>query len=122
MNRVQWWELNKSKAQQWDLVYVDEIPRDPIKGELNEKFGFIVERDFYLVSQLPSRRLLTRITDANKVVIKVQNGLNNQKWFFNQKTLSLHNREVPSYGLNVISNGASASMNIVSIGAGRQWW
>jgi hypothetical protein len=122
MAPVQWWPLNKSKAQQWDLVYVDEIPRDPVKGEMNTEFGFIVERDFYLVSQVPSRRLLSRIVDGNKVVIKVRNGLASQKWFFSQKTLSLHSREVPASGLTVASKGAGQAMSVASIGAGRQWW
>lgn len=100
MRRVQWWTLNRSKAQQWDLVYVDEIPRDPIKGELNTSTGFIVERDFYLVSQLPSRRILTRLTN-NTVVIKVRQGLANQKWYFSQKTLALHLREHTNYALHI---------------------
>lgn len=76
MRKVGWNVLNKGKHQQWDLQYVDEIPRDPIKGELNKKYGFIVERDFYLITALPSRRMLSRVAE-NKLKIKVRNGMTN---------------------------------------------
>jgi hypothetical protein len=36
--------------QQFDIVYVDEWKGEPTKGELNEKFGLYVERDFHVVS------------------------------------------------------------------------
>jgi hypothetical protein len=45
-----WWNKNDKLSQQWDLVYADEMPRDPVKGELNEKFGLYVERPFYIVT------------------------------------------------------------------------
>jgi hypothetical protein len=40
--------------QQWDIVYADEYPEEPTKGELNKDFGLYVERPFYIVSQLSS--------------------------------------------------------------------
>jgi hypothetical protein len=36
--------------QQFDVIYVDEYPDEPKKGELNEDFGLYVERDFHIVS------------------------------------------------------------------------
>jgi hypothetical protein len=36
--------------QQWDLIYADEWPEDPKPGEMNEDFGLIVEKDFFVVS------------------------------------------------------------------------
>ena len=36
--------------QQWDLIYADEYKGEPVKGELNERFGLYVERPFYIVS------------------------------------------------------------------------
>lgn len=50
-------EMNAKKAgkisQQWDLIYVDEYPEEPKKGELNKDFGLYVERDFNVISDLP---------------------------------------------------------------------
>jgi hypothetical protein len=38
--------------QLWDLVYADEYPPEPTKGQLNKEFGFYVERDFAIVSEM----------------------------------------------------------------------
>jgi hypothetical protein len=58
--------------QQWEIVYVDEYS-EPKKGELNEQFGLFVERDFYIISALPSGRYLDLINNRN-MVIKTPNG------------------------------------------------
>ena len=36
--------------QEWDVIYVDEYEKEPVKGELNKKFGLYVERDFHIVT------------------------------------------------------------------------
>jgi hypothetical protein len=113
MSKVQWWELNKSKAQQWDVVYVDEMPRDPVKGEMNNEYGFIVERDFYLVTALPSRRMLSRVAE-NKLKIKVKNGMTNQKWWFDQASLTVKSRMTPSQSWNINGNGGSKDLSITT--------
>jgi hypothetical protein len=61
--------------QRFKVIYVDEYPREPVKGELNEKFGLYVERDFHVVSQLPNNRYLDLINNRN-MVIKTPNGRN----------------------------------------------
>jgi hypothetical protein len=48
---------------------------------LNEQFGLYVERDFYIVSTLPSGRYLDLINNRN-MVIKTQNGRKTQVWYF----------------------------------------
>jgi len=53
--------------QQWEIIYVDEYS-EPKKGELNEKFGLYVERDFYIVSALPSGRYMDIINNRNMVI------------------------------------------------------
>jgi hypothetical protein len=40
----------KRNSDQWDLIYADQMPKEPTKGELNKDFGLYVERDFYIVS------------------------------------------------------------------------
>jgi len=47
--------------QQWDLIYADQMPDDPIKGEFNERFGLYVDRDFYIISEMPDNRYLDLI-------------------------------------------------------------
>ena len=38
--------------QQWDLIYLDQYPEEPKKGELNKEFGLYVERDFNIISDM----------------------------------------------------------------------
>jgi hypothetical protein len=59
--------------QQWDVIYADEYPREPINGELNEDFGLYVGREFYIISDLPEGRYLSLINNRN-MVIKTKNG------------------------------------------------
>jgi hypothetical protein len=75
--------------QQWKVVYADEYPREPIKGELNEKFGLYVERPFYIISELPDHRRLEYLTSPDSLVIKTQNGRKHQIFYFDQKTLTI---------------------------------
>merc|ERR1711881_84437 len=69
--------------QQWDLIYADEYPEEPKKGELNKQFGLYVERPFYIVSQLPANRYLDLINNR-QMVIKTPNGRKTQTWYFHQ--------------------------------------
>jgi hypothetical protein len=72
---------NDKIHQRWRVIYVDEYEAEPVKGELNKKFGLYVERDFYVVSQLPENRYLDLINNRN-MVIKVPNGRKTQVWYF----------------------------------------
>ena len=49
-------------------MYVDEWKGEPVKGELNERFGLYVERDFYVETELPSGRYLDLINNRNMVI------------------------------------------------------
>jgi hypothetical protein len=52
------WNRHKGLNQQWDIVYADEYPEEPKKGELNKDFGLYVDRSFYIVSALPDNKFL----------------------------------------------------------------
>lgn len=49
---------NGELYQQWDIVYADSFKGWPKKGELNKDYGLIVERPFYIVSELPNHNYL----------------------------------------------------------------
>jgi hypothetical protein len=72
------WKKHGGLNQQWDVIYADKWIRDPVKGELNKKFGLYVERDFYIVSRMRAGRYLDLI--GRDFVIKTRNGRNTQKW------------------------------------------
>ena len=69
--------------QQWDLIYADQYPEEPKKGELNKDFGLYVQRDFNVISDLPDHRYLEVINNRN-MVIKTSNGNKGQVWYFDQ--------------------------------------
>ena len=88
---IQVWGKNTAVGQKWDVVYADEYPEEPKKGELNKDFGLYVERDFYIVSELPDHRYLDLINNRN-MVIKTPNGRKTQTWYFDQKSLTIKTR------------------------------
>jgi len=98
--------------QQWDIVYVDEWKGEPKKGELNEDFGFYVERPFHIVSMLPRRRYLQRVDPASsqEIVIKQPNSYKSQVWWFDQNTLT-NKCQKNGQSLNINGNGGSNNLN-----------
>jgi hypothetical protein len=69
------WNRNDKMSQKWDIIYADEYPEEPKKGELNKDFGLYVERPFYVISELGENRYLDLINNRN-MVIKTSNGRN----------------------------------------------
>jgi hypothetical protein len=70
-------------GQRWKVVYVEDYEEEPKKGEMNKKFGLIVEEDFYVVSKLPSGRFLEVPLNAD-MALKTRNGRRQQIWYFHQ--------------------------------------
>jgi len=112
------WTRHKGINQHWDVIYADEYPDEPGKGELNERFGLYVERPFYIVSALPAHRYLDHIGNAN-LVIKVPNGRNSQVWYFHQQSLTIRTK-VNNQSWNIDSNGGAKTIRIYSTNS--NWW
>jgi len=106
------WNKHKGLNQQWDIVYADEYPADPIKGELNQDFGLYVERDFYIISEMNSHRYLDVIDNRN-MVVKTRNGRKSQIWWFDQKSLSIRTR-LNNQSFDMKNSGKSNDMQIYS--------
>jgi hypothetical protein len=102
--------------QQWDIVYADEWKGEPGKGDLNEKFGLYVERDFYVVSELPQHRYLDLINNRN-MVIKIPNGRKTQVWYFHQQSLTIRTR-LNNQSWDIKSAGKTNNMQIWSTNSG----
>jgi len=73
-NNIQVYQKNNGMGQQFEIVYADEMPPVPKKGELNKQFGLFVERPFHIVSSLDSEKYLDIINP--NVVLKTPNGKN----------------------------------------------
>jgi hypothetical protein len=107
---------NGKTHQRWRVTYVDEYEKEPTKGQLNKKFGLYVERDFYVVSALPSGRYLDLIGNRN-MVIKTSNGRNTQRWYFHQQSLTIRTR-LNNQSWDIKSAGKTNNMQIWSTNSG----
>lgn len=76
------WNKHNGINQQWDIVYVDEQKPEPKKGEFSPKWGFYVERPFYIVSEMKSNRHITQLSSDRFTIIKTANGNKSQKFYF----------------------------------------
>jgi hypothetical protein len=97
--------------QQWEIIYVDEYS-EPKKGQLNDKFGLYVERDFYIVSALPSGRYVDLINNRN-MVLKTANGRRTQVWYFDQTSKTIKTR-LNNQSWDIKSAGRTRDMQIWS--------
>jgi len=83
----------------WDIVYAKDMPKDLKNGEYDEDFGFYVNKDFYIVSQMTRGRYVDLV--GNDVKLKISNGRTSQKWFFDKKKKTIQSRRTPSYGIQL---------------------
>jgi hypothetical protein len=102
--------------QQWDIIYADEYPKEPTKGELNKDFGLYVERPFYIVSELNAHRYLDLINNRN-MVIKTPNGRSTQIWWFDQKSLTIRTK-LNNQSWDIKNAGRTNEMQIWSTNSG----
>jgi len=107
--------------QQWDLVYVDQYPDEPTKGQLNKNFGFFVDRDFHIVSELRSHRYLEVFNGNNgqQPSIKTANGNKGQLWWFDQVSKTVKSR-ISNRSFDIRSSGKSNLLQLYNTNSG--WW
>jgi len=110
------WNKHGRLNQQWEIIYADEYPEEPKKGELNKDFGLYVDRTFYIVSELPSHRYLDLINNRN-MVIKTRNGRSTQSWYFHQQSLTIRTR-LNNQSWDIKSAGRTTNMQIWSTNSG----
>jgi hypothetical protein len=109
------WTSGSDGSQQWELVYADTVTVAK-PGELNDVYGFFVERPFYLASQLPRGRYL-EVLDGTRVVTKNRNGHKEQLWSFDEKTHTV--RSYTSKNLAWTKSGSAMRMSN-AVGGGAQ--
>jgi hypothetical protein len=62
------WKKHGGLNQQWDVIYADQWKGEPTKGQLNKDFGLYVDRTFYIVTHMNSRRYLDIISGRQMVI------------------------------------------------------
>jgi hypothetical protein len=93
------------------------MPAEPKKGELNDDFGFYVERPFHIISQMPGRRYIDVIDNKN-IVIKTTNSYDSQVWWFDQVTKTIRNQKFKNVSMHVQNNGRGRKMELYNTNSG----
>lgn len=109
---------NDNMFQQFDVIYADELPAEPKKGDMMPGWGFKIGVPFHIVSNLGEGRYLDLV--GNQAVIKTRNGFPSQGWWFDHKTRTIKSWRTRSYTLQMQSNGKSNNMVVTSTNS--QWW
>jgi len=84
------WKKHNGINQQWDVQYVDDLPKELKKGDMNKEFGMKIESDFHIVTKMGSGRFIDRV--GNDVVLKTPNDRQTQIWYFDNKSKTIKNR------------------------------
>jgi len=69
-------------CSRWNVKYVKD-EQNYKDGEFHPKYGFICNKQFYIISKRDQRHLESFRHIGGKVVTKIRNGKNVQKWTFN---------------------------------------
>jgi hypothetical protein len=104
-------------SQQWDLIYVKDWKGEPTTGEWNRDYGFIVNKDFYIISTLGRGRYIDYL--GRNLVIKTQNGRTSQKWYFHQPSRTVRSRPT-NQSIDIHNSGKSNHLQYYSTSS--RWW
>ena len=95
--------------QRWNIVYLDKVVKQ--KSGLNSKFGFYINRPFYIVSSMPMRRVL-EVVGGRNVVIRRRSNRNTQRWVFDQKSKTIQSFAYRTRSFDIQNAGRSANLQI----------
>jgi len=115
---VQVWKSNQGLGQKWDILYLDEVKPDPVKGQLNPKYNMVVEQEFFIVSALPDGKYLDII--GTDVVVKTPNGKSTQKWYFDQISSTIKSVGKAGMSLSIQDRGQKGFLEVRETKS--QWW
>jgi patatin-like phospholipase/acyl hydrolase len=112
------WRKHGKLNQQWDIIYADEYPEEPTKGELNKEFGLYVLRDFHIVSEMDSHRYL-EVINTRDMVIKTPNAQKGQVWYFDQVSKTIKSKR-NNQSFDIQNSGKTRTLQVWSTNSG--WW
>jgi hypothetical protein len=103
-------EKPKELKQQFKIVYADEMPDEPKKGDMVEEWGLKANVPFYLQSTLPSGRYLDLPYGTRNLAIKTFNGRNSQKWYFDYASRTIKSVQTRGWSWDIQNAGRSTNM------------
>jgi len=107
-------------SQEWKVVYLDKSKEEKSDG-FNEEYGFFGNRNFYIRSRMPMRRVM-RCHGAGWIHLNrwVKNR-KDQLFFFDEKTNTVRNGQWKTHAIERYSNGGHPYLRATSSISSR-WW
>lgn len=99
--------------QKWKVVYLKDMKKQQTKG-LNNRWGFHINRPFYIVSRMPARRVIEVVRGRN-LVIRTKNNKATQQFYFDQKSKTVMSVAYKGKVLDIAKGGKSNNMQIWSL-------
>jgi len=117
-NNIGFYRRHNHLNQQFDIVYVDEMPEPTARGEMDKDFGLRVEVPFHIKSGLPDGRYLQTL--GRRMVIKTPNGFDEQLWWFDIKSKTIKNWKNKGWSFDIRGSGRSNNFQAWNTNSG--WW
>jgi hypothetical protein len=113
------WGRHGKPNQRWRVQYTDQVTQQT-KG-MNEDFGFVCNKPFYIVSRLPMRRVAESIGANNITIRRWRKNQKMQQWTFNCADKTIRSNHWKNYAMEIQSNGGSSNLRTTS-GINSRWW
>ena len=117
---VQVYGRTNNANQRWKVLYADKADKIATKG-LDKEFGFEINRPFYLVSNLPVRRVAECVGANNMVLKRYAKGRTAQQFYYDGVSRTIRSQQWKNYALEIQSNGRNANLRFTSSVTSR-WW
>ena len=110
---------NNNRHQRWTIIYVDKKAKEITKG-VNRRFGFYVNRPFYIVSRMWMKRVIEVVGGRNLVIKTRVKNRNTQKFVFDQVSKTIKSVAYRGRSLDISNSGRSANLQIWNTNS--RWW
>jgi hypothetical protein len=113
------WNRHNGWNQRWRVVYTDKAKKIRTKG-YNSRFGFHINRPFFIRSRMPMRRVIECISNAYIRTKRYYKNRRAQEWIFDGKSKTVQSYYWRNRAIEITSNGNSQTLRMNSVTS--RWW
>jgi hypothetical protein len=113
------WNRHNRANQRWRVVYVDKSKKIVTKG-FNSRFGFHINRQFYIRSRMPMKRVVECISANNLVIRRYVKGRTAQRFWFDNVSKTIKSQHWKNRSMDIQSNGGSSNLRMTTTNS--RWW
>jgi hypothetical protein len=105
--------------QKWKIVYTDTTGK--AATGMNDEFGFVIGKPFYLRSRLPFHRVAECQGASNVILKRWRNNQKQQQWYFDGVTKTIRSNYWKNYAMHIPGNGNQNELRMTS-SINSRWW